>query len=283
MDNWTCVNNEEQISQVSIIHNSTVCDMQGNLCTTTIYRSAEMTVNILLADDHLMTIWHVSKLGPDVYGFRVVCMDPDHNHPNDKVLHTSPLLEKSLRSYIAHGFDDENAYTVCVEVIGYSMQTVEKVCKTVYPKGSSALVGVLAGCVFITPSIVFLVWFFFKDRSMSLRVHPNDNDLCKLVCCDIDNPKAEHTGQRNEVWVKCPIRSSPIFSDKDTATVSLLRTQSPKMSDHPIQEQLSYPSIREMSSVQITMNGSESRESSPDSHRAECHHTGVNRLLESVI
>ena len=105
--------------------------------------------------------WTINDTDTDIYGFRAVFKDSDGT-----TIYESPILHLSQRHIKIHQ-ELSGETVVCVQVVANDSSVAYEQCKTVEITDLKAVIGILAGTIFLVPCIVGLAYIIYKDKQVT--------------------------------------------------------------------------------------------------------------------
>lgn len=120
-----------------------------------------MEINLEVTGEEIDIQWTFNDSGTSVYGFRAVVYNNDH-----ELQYQSPILHSSERHMSIHQvLSGKNS--VCIQPMWNESASAYEQCQLVDVKDLKAVVGILAGTIFLIPCIIGLVYIIYKDKQIS--------------------------------------------------------------------------------------------------------------------
>lgn len=120
-----------------------------------------MEINLDVSGEEIDIQWTFNDSGTSVYGFRAVVYNNEH-----ELQYQSPILHSSERHMSIHQALSGKT-SVCIQPMWNESASAYEQCQLVDVKDLKAVVGILAGTIFLIPCIIGLVYIIYKDKQIS--------------------------------------------------------------------------------------------------------------------
>lgn len=163
-----------------------VCISVSMATTYTCPDCDQMTVSSEVDGNNIKIHWIVNTKGTAVYGFRAVFYDETRT-----VIYESPILHVSQRDInIRQELTSDTS--ICIQILGINGTIVEEKCEVHDVTDLKAIVGILAGTIFLIPCLVGLMYIIYKDKKVTKKM---------------DYEKLEHASLQEQDSPQVPVKS----------------------------------------------------------------------------